>query len=215
MAHRGLTPALASLLLVAIVAVAAAIAYVWVSSYLGSFAFSGEQPQFRELLKVEGVRVENGFVVVSVRNIGSGKVTLKSVYVMKGSVAVAAGTLNVKLEPGQTAIVRVSAQIPPGEYTVKIVTATGVEAYAALPLSKAAQQPRVTITVSVDPQDGGTTDPPPGEYSVAAGSTVTVRAEPNPGYAFAKWLVNGSEYSAEREVIITVRGPTSLTAVFQ
>jgi hypothetical protein len=49
---------------------------------------------------------------------------------------------------------------------------------------------------------------------VAAGSAVTVRAEPNPGYAFSKWLLNGSDYSTSQEVNVTVRGPTSLTAVF-
>jgi hypothetical protein len=43
---------------------------------------------------------------------------------------------------------------------------------------------------------------------------VTVRAEPNPGYAFSKWLLNGSDYSTSQEVTVTVRGPTSLTAVF-
>ena len=43
---------------------------------------------------------------------------------------------------------------------------------------------------------------------------MTVRAEPNPGYAFSKWLLNGSDYSTSQEVNVTVRGPTSLTAVF-
>jgi len=100
---------------------------------------------------------------------------------------------------------------------VKIATATGVEATAPLPLSGAAQQPaqpEATLTVSVEPPEGGTTSPPPGEYRVAAGSAVTVRAEPNPGYAFSKWLLNGSDYSTSQEVTVTVRGPTSLTAAF-
>jgi hypothetical protein len=163
------------------------------------------------------VRVEGGSVVVTVRNIGSAKATLRAAYVMKEGVAVASETLNVELEPGQAVDVKVSAQVPPGSYTVKIVTATGVEAIAPLPLSGAAQQPaqpEATLTVSVEPPEGGTTSPPPGEYRVAAGSAVTVRAEPNPGYAFSKWLLNGSDYSTSQEVTVTVRGPTSLTAVF-
>jgi hypothetical protein len=156
-------------------------------------------------------------VVVTVRNIGNAKATLRAAYVMKGDLAVASETLNVELEPGQAVDVKVSAQVPPGSYTVKIVTATGVEATAPLPLSGAAQQPaqpKVTLTVSVEPPEGGTTNPSPGEYRVAVGSAVTVRAEPNPGYAFSKWLLNGSDYSTSQEVTVTVRGPTSLTAVF-
>jgi hypothetical protein len=217
MARKGVSPVLASLLLVVIAAAAAVITYIWISSYLGSAGRGIEAPQFRELLKVEGVRVEGGSVVVTVRNIGSAKATLRAAYVMKGDVAVMSETLNVELEPGQAVDVKVSAQIPPGSYTVKIVTATGVEAIATLPLSGAAQQPaqlEATLTVSVEPPEGGTTDPLPGEYRVAVGSAVTVRAEPNPGYAFSKWLLNGSDYSTSQEVTVTVRGPTSLTAVF-
>ena len=163
------------------------------------------------------MRAEGGSVVVTVRNIGNAKATLRAAYLMKEGVAVASETLNVELEPGQAVDVKVNAQVPPGSYTVKIVTATGVEAIAPLPLSGAAQQPaqpEATLTVSAEPPEGGTTSPPPGEYRVAAGSAVTVRAEPNPGYAFSKWLLNGSDYSTSQEVTVTVRGPTSLTAVF-
>jgi len=217
MARKGVSPVLASLLLVVIAAAAAIATYIWVSSYLSSAGRGVEAPQLHELLKVEGVREEGGSVVVTVRNIGNAKATLRAAYVMKGDLAVASETLNVELEPGQAADVRVSAQVPPGSYTVKIVTATGVEATAVLPLSGAAQQPaqlEATLTVSVEPPEGGTTSPLPGEYRVAVGSSVTVRAEPNPGYAFSKWLLNGSDYSTSQEVTVTVRGPTSLTAVF-
>jgi len=215
MARKGVSPVLASLLLVAIAAAAAIATYLWVSSYLGSAGRGVEAPQLRELLKVEGVRVEGGSVVVTVRNIGNAKATLRAAYVMKEGVAVASETLNVELEPGQAVDVKVNAQVPPGSYTAKIVAATGVEAIAPLPLSGAAQQPaqpEATLTVSVEPPEGGTTSPPPGEYRVAAGGAVTVRTEPNPGYAFSKWLLNGSDYSTSQEVNVTVRGPTSLTA---
>jgi hypothetical protein len=85
-----------------VIAAAAAIAtYIWVSSYLGSAGRGVEAPQFRELLKVEGVRAEGGSVVVTVRNIGNAKATLRAAYLMKGNVAVASETLNVELDPGQ------------------------------------------------------------------------------------------------------------------
>jgi len=164
MARKGVSPVLASLFLVVIAAATAVITYIWVSSYLGSAGRGVEAPQFRELLKVEGVRVEGGSVVVTVRNIGSAKATLRAAYLMKEGVAVASETLKVELEPGQAVDVKVSAQVPPGSYTVKIVTATGVEAIAPLPLSGAAQQPaqpEATLTVSAEPPEGGTTSPRP------------------------------------------------------
>ena len=139
MVGRGMSPVLASLLLVVIAVAAALVTYVWVSSYLRSAERGVETPQFRELLKVEGVRAGDGGVIVTVRNIGSAKLVLKAVYVLKGDVTVAAEKLDLELEPGQAADVRVSAEVQPGDYTVNVVTATGVEAYARLPLSGTSQ----------------------------------------------------------------------------
>jgi len=78
------SPVLASLLLVVIAVAAALATYVWVSSYLRSAERGVEAPQFRELLKVEGVRAGDGGVIVTVRNIGSAKPVLRAVYVLKG-----------------------------------------------------------------------------------------------------------------------------------
>jgi len=156
MAESGVTPALASLLLAVIVVAAVVVTYVWVSGYLGSIGSGVEAPQFRELLKVESVRVENGIAVVTLRNVGGAKAALRAVYVMKGGVAVASDTcLNIVLEPGQTADLNIDVRIPPGEYLIKVVTATGVEAVAPLPLSGVAQQPaqrESTLTISVEPR---------------------------------------------------------------
>jgi hypothetical protein len=154
MARKGVSPVLASLLLVVIAAAAAIATYLWVSSYLGSAGRGVEAPQFRELLKVEGVREEGGSLVVTVRNIGSAKATLRAAYVMKEGVAVASETLNVELEPGQAADVRVSAQVPPGSYTVKIVMATGVEAIAPLPLSGARAARSIQLVKNGDFSEG-------------------------------------------------------------
>jgi flagellin-like protein len=58
MARKGVSPVLASLLLVVIAAAAAIATYIWVSSYLSSAGRGVEAPQLHELLKVEGVREE-------------------------------------------------------------------------------------------------------------------------------------------------------------
>ena len=145
MTGSGVSPVLASLLLVVIAVAAALATYVWVSSYLRSAERGVETPQFRELLKVEGVRAGDGGVIVTVRNIGSAKLVLRAVYVLKGDVAVAAEKLDLELEPGQVADVRVSAGVQPGDYTVKVVTARGVEASARLPFSGTTRQPKFLI----------------------------------------------------------------------
>jgi len=155
--------------------------------------------------------LSDGVAVVTVRNIGNAKAVLKAVYLVRDGVSVASVTnLDVALEPGRAVDLSVNVQVPPGDYTVKVVTATGVEAVAPLRLAHF----EVALTIGVEPPDGGATDPPPGEYKVAAGSSFTARATPNQGYAFSKWLLNGSDYSTSQEVTVTVRGPTSLTAVF-
>jgi len=160
MTGSGVSPVLASLLLVVIAVVAALVTYVWVSNYLRSAERGVEAPQFRELLKVEGARAENGGVIVTVRNIGSAKLVLRAVYVLKGDVAVAAEKLDLELEPGQVANVKVSAEVQLGDYTVKVVTATGVEAYARLPLSGTSQlavtaQHEVELVKNGDFSEGG------------------------------------------------------------
>ena len=78
----------------------------------------------------------DGVAVVTMRNIGNAKAVLKAVYLVRDSVSVASVTnLDVALEPGRAVDLSVNVQVPPGDYTVKVVTATGVEAVAPLRLA--------------------------------------------------------------------------------
>lgn len=134
MSRKGVSPVAASLLILVITVAAAVITYVWVTSYLSFMEGGVEASQMSELLKVEEVSYDGRSVKLLVRNIGGAKATLRAVYVMQDGVAAAAAGLDVDLEPGQAAVLSLSAQLAPGSYTVKVVTARGVEAAARLPI---------------------------------------------------------------------------------
>ena len=68
-----------------------------------------------------------------------------------------------------------------------------------------------TITLSVDPEGGGTAS---GGGSAEDGSTITVTASPSNGHEFVGWRENGSIVSSSASYTFTVTGDRSLTAVF-
>lgn len=70
---------------------------------------------------------------------------------------------------------------------------------------------RYTVTLSVDPQGGGTAS---GGGSVEAGAQVTVTASASSGYTFSGWRENGGIVSTSASYTFTVTGDRSLTAVF-
>lgn len=68
-----------------------------------------------------------------------------------------------------------------------------------------------TITLSVDPQGGGTVT---GGGSVEEGMSVTVSSTPASGYTFSGWRENGAIVSTSPSYTFTVTSDRSLTAVF-
>ena len=70
---------------------------------------------------------------------------------------------------------------------------------------------RYTVTLSVDPQGGGTAS---GGGSVEAGTQVTVTASASSGYTFTGWRENGNIVSTSQSYTFTAAGDRSLTAVF-
>ncbi|MEM3597140.1 MAG: NosD domain-containing protein [Candidatus Bathyarchaeia archaeon] len=68
---------------------------------------------------------------------------------------------------------------------------------------------KLTITATV----GGTTDPPPGTYTYAAGTQLNVTAIPDTGYSFDYWLLNG-ESKTENPITITMDNNYTLEAKF-
>ena len=67
------------------------------------------------------------------------------------------------------------------------------------------------LTVAVDPAEGGTTLPGPGEYSVVENEVVNVTAEANSGYAFDHW---SGACSGDGTCQVTMDGDKTVTAHF-
>ena len=76
MNKKGLSSILATLMLIVIVVVAGLLAYLWIMGFIPRRY--GEQP--REIIKVEGVKIEGNIAYIYVRNLGSKEVVVSSVY---------------------------------------------------------------------------------------------------------------------------------------
>jgi hypothetical protein len=70
-----------------------------------------------------------------------------------------------------------------------------------------------TLTISANA--GGTTNPAPGSYNVAEGSSVAVRAVPNSGYRLARWVLNGTDSGNAESISFIMSGNPTLQAVFE
>lgn len=68
------------------------------------------------------------------------------------------------------------------------------------------------ITTSSTPIAGGSTS---GDGEYALGASATVRATPNPGYKFSKWLVNGASVSTAPNYTFNVTANRTLVAKFK
>mgnify|MGYP000238677982 CR=1 FL=1 len=72
------------------------------------------------------------------------------------------------------------------------------------------------LRIRVKPPDSGTTVPlPPGDYTVRVGDSYSIEARPNRGYVFSRWKLNDVSYSASPRITLSIKGPTTLTAVFE
>jgi len=71
--------------------------------------------------------------------------------------------------------------------------------------------PQYILIISAEA--GGTTNPAPGEYSYAEGTSVTVAALPNTGYYFVYWLLDGVQYSST-PITVLMDGNHTLVAAF-
>ena len=126
---RGISPVVATALLVLIAIATAAILYLWVSGAASS-QLGGEEVLY-ERIKIDAVQYDdtNNRVIIYVHNIGETPVTISAAYVINATGTVAQDTtLSKSLNPGDITQVQVSAALDPGIYTVKVVTENGVEA---------------------------------------------------------------------------------------
>jgi len=70
-------------------------------------------------------------------------------------------------------------------------------------------------TLTIIAEEGGTTDPPPGNYTYDEGTVVSVTAIPEENYIFDRWELDGFFYSNESTVEVTMDSDHELKAFFK
>jgi flagellin-like protein len=130
--RRGVSPVIATLLLIVIAVAAAVLTYIWVTGYMGTLQSQAGAQQVQERIKIEAIDITNNKVYI--RNIGETKVTIAAVYLIDsttGSTIASNTTVNIELSPGELTDVglTLSDNVKSGAtYIVKAVTAKGTEA---------------------------------------------------------------------------------------
>jgi flagellin-like protein len=130
--RRGVSPVIATLLLIVIAVAAAVLTYIWVTGYMGTLQSQAGAQQVQERIKIEAIDITNGKVYI--RNIGETKVTIAAVYLINsitGSTIASNTTVNTELSPGELKDVSLtlSDNVASGvTYIIKAVTAKGTEA---------------------------------------------------------------------------------------
>ena len=133
MKRRGVSPVIATLLLIVVAVAAAILTYIWVTGYMGTLQAQAGAQQVQERIKIEGVEVTNKQISkVYVRNIGDTEVTIANIYLLDASGNVLQSiptTATLTLEQASSIGVSSSTTLRPGKtYIVKVVTTRGTEA---------------------------------------------------------------------------------------
>jgi flagellin-like protein len=133
MRRAGVSPVIATLLLIVIAVAAAVLAYIWIIGYQGTLTQQASTAQLQERIKIEAVQYSDNTLTVYVRNIGDVKVNVTALYLYDptGTVIKANTTANINdLTPGsigQGSLTTVTLTAGT-TYTVKAVTSRGTEA---------------------------------------------------------------------------------------
>jgi flagellin-like protein len=132
MKRAGVSPVIATLLLIVIAVAAAVLAYIWIIGYQGTLTQQASTAQLQERIKIEAVQYTDGNLTVYVRNIGDVKVNVTALYVYdpSGTILQAKTDANIiNLTPGSINFDSISVTLTSGTtYTVKAVTSKGTEA---------------------------------------------------------------------------------------
>lgn len=132
--RSGVSPIVATVILILIATAAGVLLWVWVSGYVSRNPTA--QSALDERIKVEAVRVEvktnSSKVIVYVRNVGSVTVNISSGYVLdvNGNLIMGGPVNSTLVKPGEVGSVVISSEqelIKGNLYIVKIVTQRGTE----------------------------------------------------------------------------------------
>jgi flagellin-like protein len=136
---RGVSPVIATLLLIVIAVAAAVLAYIWITGYMGTLQAQAGAQQVQERIKIEGITIGTGadahkITKIYIRNIGDVRVNVTTLYLANVSI-LASETVNQEIAPeGLLEFSTTSGGIkditlkPGVTYTIKAVTSRGTEA---------------------------------------------------------------------------------------
>ena len=127
---KGVSPIIATVLLILISIAASLLMWTWVSSTItqspSDISFLSER------VKIEAVGIEDNVVRIFIRNLANSDVRVGSIYIINGTsgLALAQNITNVVIKGGSVAELRVILRttLPSGVYIAKVVTSRGYEA---------------------------------------------------------------------------------------
>ncbi|MCS7105293.1 MAG: hypothetical protein NZ954_06990 [Thermofilaceae archaeon] len=135
MKRKGVSPVIATLLLIVIAVAAAVLTYIWVTGYMGTLQAQAGTQQVQERVKIEGVKISgNKLSELYVRNIGDVRLNISAVYLLDSAGAtIGQSTLTGGQIVGPEALATITSlpqeSLNAGEtYIVKVVTTRGTEA---------------------------------------------------------------------------------------
>jgi flagellin-like protein len=128
--RRGVSPVIATLLLIVIAVAAAVLTYIWVTGYMGTLQSQAGAQQVQERIKIEAIDIANDKVYI--RNIGETKVTIAAVYLINSTTGsiITNTTTTTDISPGdlQSVTLTLNTNMKSGAtYIVKAVTKKGTE----------------------------------------------------------------------------------------
>lgn len=91
MRRKGVSPVIATLLLIVIAVAAAVLAYIWVTGYMGTLAPREVPTQLQERIKIDAVKIDGGSVTIYVSNIGEIDTEIVSAYILYENYTAACG----------------------------------------------------------------------------------------------------------------------------
>ena len=131
--RKGISPVIATLLLIVISVAAAVMTYIWLTRYMGTLQSQAGTSQLQERVKIEGVKIsekDDKITKIYVRNIGDVEVTIDAVYLIDSSGNILYkddATLPLSPTDDNVLTVELTGLVEGKTYTVKIVTTRGTE----------------------------------------------------------------------------------------
>jgi len=121
--------------------------------------------------------------------------------------------VNNELQPDETSPTFNYIPSATGTFTIKCVVSDGLDTAEDTATLFVQEPGSSTYTLIIEATEGGTTNPPPGNYTKPSGETVLITQTAESGYSFDHWEVNGEVYTT-LNVTLTMNQNYVVKAVF-